>query len=366
VRLGADRVRVTVPATSANLGPGYDSLGLALDLRDELEVFALASDEVQVEVVGEGAGEVPTDARHLVARAVRIGLDHVGAPEVGLRLVCRNVIPHGRGLGSSAAAVVAGLFAARGLIGDPTLLDDDVVLDLATQIEGHPDNAAPAILGGAAVVAGLFAARGLIGDPTLLDDDVVLDLATQIEGHPDNAAPAILGGATVAWSVSSAAAADGAVARAARFDVAEGIEPLVLVPQERLSTHRARGVLPTVVPHEDAAFNAARSALLVAALGGRPELLLEATADRLHQGYRAEVMRASADLVGALRGAGLAAVVSGAGPTVLVLGAEADRARQDEVLASVLGVVQEDGTAGGWRTLRPGIARGGATVEQVA
>jgi len=320
VRLGADRVRVTVPATSANLGPGYDSLGLALDLRDELEVFALASDEVQVEVVGEGAGEVPTDARHLVARAVRIGLDHVGAPEVGLRLVCRNVIPHGRGLGSSAAAVVAGLFAAR----------------------------------------------GLIGDPTLLDDDVVLDLATQIEGHPDNAAPAILGGATVAWSVSSAAAADGAVARAARFDVAEGIEPLVLVPQERLSTHRARGVLPTVVPHEDAAFNAARSALLVAALGGRPELLLEATADRLHQGYRAEVMRASADLVGALRGAGLAAVVSGAGPTVLVLGAEADRARQDEVLASVLGVVQEDGTAGGWRTLRPGIARGGATVEQVA
>lgn len=320
MRLGADRVRVTVPATSANLGPGYDSLGLALDLRDELEVFALASDEVQVEVVGEGAGEVPTDARHLVARAVRIGLDHVGAPEVGLRLVCRNVIPHGRGLGSSAAAVVAGLFAAR----------------------------------------------GLIGDPTLLDDDVVLDLATQIEGHPDNAAPAILGGATVAWSVSSAAAADGAVARAARFDVAEGIEPLVLVPQERLSTHRARGVLPTVVPHEDAAFNAARSALLVAALGGRPELLLEATADRLHQGYRAEVMRASADLVGALRGAGLAAVVSGAGPTVLVLGAEADRARQDEVLASVLGVVQEDGTAGGWRTLRPGIARGGATVEQVA
>lgn len=320
MRLGADRVRVTVPATSANLGPGYDSLGLALDLRDELEVFALASDEVQVEVVGEGAGEVPTDARHLVARAVRIGLDHVGAPEVGLRLVCRNVIPHGRGLGSSAAAVVAGLFAAR----------------------------------------------GLIGDPTLLDDDVVLDLATQIEGHPDNAAPAILGGATVAWSVSGAAGDDGAVARAARFDVAEGIEPLVLVPQERLSTHRARGVLPTVVPHEDAAFNAARSALLVAALGGRPELLLEATADRLHQGYRAEVMRASADLVGALRGAGLAAVVSGAGPTVLVLGAEADRARQDGVLASVLGVVQEDGTAGGWRTLRPGIARGGATVEQVA
>lgn len=322
MRLAADHVRVTVPATSANLGPGYDALGLALDLRDELEVFALASDEVRVEVLGEGAGEVPTDERHLVARAVRLGLDHVGASQVGLHLVCHNAIPHGRGLGSSAAAVVAGLFAAR----------------------------------------------GLIADPTLLDDATVLDLATQVEGHPDNAAPAILGGATVAWSATGGCAVDdrsGPGARAERLPVHAQVDPLVLVPQERLSTHRARGVLPSVVPHEDAAFNVARAALLVAALGSRPDLLLEATADRLHQGYRAEVMRASADLVAGLRAAGLAAVVSGAGPTVLVLGTQEEREQQDEVLRTVLGLPDADGARRGWHVLRPGVARAGATVDRL-
>ena len=318
MRLGADHVRVTVPATSANLGPGYDSLGLALDLRDEIEVRALASSDVVVEVVGEGADEVPRGADHLVAQAVRLGLDHVGAPEVGLRLRCHNRVPHGRGLGSSAAAVVGGLLAAR----------------------------------------------GLIGEPELLDDDTLLALATRVEGHPDNAAPAILGGLTVAWSATTEDDAPGA-ARAARLDVGEQIEPVVLVPQERLATHVAREALPATVPHADAAFNAARAALLVAALAGRPDLLLEATADRLHQDYRAPSMRPSADLVTALRAQGLAAVVSGAGPTVLVLAEHATRTQDDPRVAQALEQVAAADASTGWRVVRPGIAAHGGTVERL-
>ncbi|MBN9325965.1 MAG: homoserine kinase, partial [Cellulomonas sp.] len=163
MRLAADRVHVRVPATSANLGPGFDALGVALSLHDELEVRAVGSPGATVEVSGEGAGQVPDDEKHLVVRAVRLALDHVGASQVGLHLVCHNRIPHGRGLGSSAAAVVAGILAARGLISDPDALDDDTCLALATQMEGHPDNAAPALLGGATVAwsddSGVRAAR---------------------------------------------------------------------------------------------------------------------------------------------------------------------------------------------------------------
>jgi homoserine kinase len=280
MQLGADHVRVRVPATSANLGPGFDALGLALALHDVLEVRALASDEVVVQVQGEGAGEVPSDETHLVVRALRAALDVAGAPQTGLHLSCVNRIPHGRGLGSSAAAVVAGIVAAR----------------------------------------------ELVADPTVLDDDVVLGLATAIEGHPDNAAPALLGGATVAWTgASTGGGAAGAGARGVRLGVHPDVRATVLVPSARLATSRARGVLPERVPHADAAFNAGRAALLVEALGRRPELLLDATDDRLHQAYRADVMPSSFELVQALRSQGLAATVSGAGPTVLVLStADAD------------------------------------------
>ena len=136
--LGADHVRVQVPATSANLGPGFDALGIALAHHDHLEVRTLEGPEVRVEVTGEGAGEVPEDESHLVVVAVRRGLDHAGAPRTGLHLTCTNRIPHGRGMGSSAAAVVSGLLAARGLLADPSLLDDSTVLALATELEGHP------------------------------------------------------------------------------------------------------------------------------------------------------------------------------------------------------------------------------------
>lgn len=284
MQLGADHVRVRVPATSANLGPGFDSLGLALGLYDEVEVRALASSKTQVETIGEGAGAVPADDRHLVARALRAALEYAGAPQIGLHLRCSNGIPHGRGLGSS----------------------------------------------GAAVVAGIMAARALVADPSALDDTDVLRLATEFEGHPDNAAPAILGGATIAWEGSEGA-------RAVRTDVDPALAVTVLVPTFRLATAHARGVLPGRVPHVDAARNAGRSALLVRALAGRLDLLGDATEDRLHQDYRERAMPGTLAVVRALRAAGLAAVVSGAGPTILVLSDVADRPAVDRIVDDEVG-----------------------------
>lgn len=305
MHLGADHVRVRVPATSANLGPGFDALGLALAHHDVVEVRALADDRVRVDVVGEGAGEVPDDERHLVVRALRMALDHVGAPHTGLHLTCTNAIPHGRGMGSSAAAAVAGLLAAR----------------------------------------------GLVADPTVLGDDTLLALATELEGHPDNAAPAILGGATVAWTDDRP--------RAARLQVHEDVRPLLVVPTSRLSTHAARGVLPATVPHADAAFNAGRAALLVHALAHDPSLLFDATEDRLHQEQRSTVMSATWELVRGLRSHGLAAAVSGAGPTVLVLGRAQTRDAEDTAVAELVGGSDR------WRALRPGVERQGGVVERL-
>lgn len=273
MRLAADHVRVTVPATSGNLGPGFDALGLALGVYDEVEVWALASDKVEIEIEGEGAETLPRDESHLLVRAMRAALDEVGAPQAGVRVLARNAIPHGRGLGSSAAAVVAGIAAVR----------------------------------------------GLIAEPEALSHEAMLRLATEFEGHPDNAAPAIWGGATAAW-------VDESGPHAIPLTLDTRIESAVLIPTSVLPTKEARAVLPAQVPHRDAAFNAGRAALLVAALASAPDVLLPATEDRLHQGYRAPVMPAAAAMVGALRERGLAAVVSGAGPSVLVLGTALDEA----------------------------------------
>jgi homoserine kinase len=260
-------VRVTVPATSANLGPGFDSLGLALDLHDELEAELTASG-LLVEVAGAGAGEVPLDEDHLVVRAMRAAFDALGGQPAGLRLSCRNAIPHARGLGSSSAAIVGGLVLARALVdGGAERLDDAALLDLAVGMEGHPDNVAPALHGGFV-----------------------------ISGRDDHGR---------VYAVGS--------------PVDARIAAVVFVPPEPLSTEVARGLLPQTVPHADAAADAGRAALLVAALAGRPEQLWRATRDYLHQDYRRPAMPASLDLVDALRGAGHAAVVSGAGPTVLTL-----------------------------------------------
>lgn len=257
-------VGVSVPATSANLGPGFDSLGLALDLRDELEAEVRVSGLV-VEVEGAGADDVPRDERHLVVRSMRRAFDLLGGQPTGLRLSCRNVVPHARGLGSSSAAIVAGVVLARALVA---------------------------------------------GGELLLDDDALLRLAAEIEGHPDNVAPALLGGFTISGKEGDAFYAVGA-------PVDPRVGAVVLVPPTPVSTEVARGLLPPTVPHGEAAADAGRAALLVAALGGRPEHLLLATRDYLHQSYRRPAMPESVDLVEALRADGVPAVISGAGPTVL-------------------------------------------------
>jgi homoserine kinase len=257
---------VRAPATSANLGPGFDALGLALALYDDVTAVTAAG-TTTVEVTGEGAGQLPSDSSHLVVRAARAAFDVLGVAPPALRLTCHNRIPQARGLGSSSAAIVAGILLARGLVA-----------------EGE----------------------------RLLDRAGVLRLAAEIEGHPDNVAPCILGGFTVAW-------AGLAGARAVSMPTAGGVPFTVFVPSGRGLTEEARAALPSTVPHADAALTAGRAALLVHALTADPSLLFEATEDRLHQGYRAAGMPETAALVAGLRDAGVAAVVSGAGPSVLAM-----------------------------------------------
>ena len=292
---------VRVPATSANLGPGFDSMGLALGIHDVVQL-ELAASGIEVDVDGHGAGGVPLDETHLVIQAVRAAYDHAGVAQPGLRLRCRNAIPHGRGMGSSAAAVVAGLVAARG-----TLVEESV-----------------------------------------LDDASVLQIATAFEGHPDNAAAALLGGVTLSWQDARG------TARAVRLDVHADLQPVICVPDAELATPAARAMLPAEVSHADAAFNAARSALLVQAITRQPELLLEATQDRLHQHQRAPAMPHTAELVDRLRKLGAAAVVSGAGPSVLVLGIG------DEVVETVQSAVAS--MPGSWQIHRPGVDTVGALM----
>lgn len=259
-------VTITVPATSANLGPGFDCLGLALELRDELTA-EVGGTGLAIEVTGEGADTVPRDPTHLVARAMDAAFGQMGVRTPSLRLSCTNRIPHARGLGSSSAAIVGGIALARALVEDgPARLDVGATIALATAIEGHPDNVAPALLGGL-VVCG------------------------QTEGD--------------VW------------AHQAPIDPC--VRAVAFLPPSGLSTEVARGLLPDSVPYRDAAANTGRAALLVAALATAPERLLRATEDFLHQEYRRAAMPDSLDLVDRLRADGHAAVVSGAGPTVLVL-----------------------------------------------
>lgn len=261
-------ITVRVPATSANLGPGFDSFGLALTRFDEVSA-SLREDGLLVEVRGVGADEVPLTHEHLVVRAVARAFAEVGRQLPGLHLRCVNCIPHGGGLGSSASAIVAGLLLGRELLartGDRRLSDDEV-LRLGTEMEGHPDNVAPALFGGFTLA--------------FLDDD----------GHPV----------------------------AVRPQVHPDIRVVVFSAHQASSTHHTRGLLPATVPHADASANAAAAALLVHAMTVDPSYLLPATRDRLHQEYRALAMPESARLVADLRRAGIAAVISGAGPSVIAL-----------------------------------------------
>ena len=260
-------VRVSVPATSANLGPGFDTLGLALSLRDEL-VAEVVPDGLDIEVSGEGADDVPRDESHLVVRSMRAAFDLMDADPPGLRLRCHNVIPHSRGLGSSSAATVAGVTLARALVaGGQLLVSDEALFELAADIEGHPDNVAPAFFGGFV-----------------------------ISGREDGC-----------WY-------------AVRACVDPRISAVAFVPPTGVETRIARGLLPESVPHADAAANTGRAALLVAALTGQPEHLFAATRDWLHQDQREPAMPETLALVRRLRADGVPAVVSGAGPTVLAFG----------------------------------------------
>jgi homoserine kinase len=259
-------VRVRVPATSANLGPGFDTAGLALGLYDDV-VVRIADSGLSVDVAGEGADDLPRDKRHLVVKSLRAAFDVLGGQPRGLEIVCANRIPQSRGLGSSSAAICAAVVAARALV---------------------------------------------LGGEDVLSDDAALDLATRLEGHPDNVAACLRGGLTFAWM-------SGATARVARVDVHPSVAPVAFIPSSRASTKKVRGMLPPEVPHADAAANSARAALLTLALTRSPELLFEATEDFLHQSYRAPAMPRTAALVQQLRADGVPAFVSGAGPTVLAL-----------------------------------------------
>lgn len=286
-------VTVRVPASSANLGPGFDTLGLALALYDEITVEAVGHALV-IDVEGEGADDVPRDERHLVVQSMKRAFKELGESPAGLRVSCRNVIPHGRGLGSSAAAIVGGLVAARAVVK---------------------------------------------GGEAKLDDDALLALANEIEGHPDNVAAALLGGLTIAWTASG-------VGKAVRLDVLADVS--AFIPPVSVSTHTARGVLPAKVSHADAAANAGRAALLVAALvGGRSDVLLAATEDRLHQDYRAPEMPESHEFMSSLRADGIPAIISGAGPTVLAFASGSDLSAH---------------TPAGWAYRELGVDSDGATL----
>jgi homoserine kinase len=294
-------INVTVPASSANLGPGFDAFGLALTLYDRVGIESRSSG-FRVQVSGEGAdGRLPSDEHHLVVRSVLATLAELGSSVDGLQLHCHNAIPHARGLGSSAAAVVAGIAAGYALAG---------VELTGTERRGR-----------------------------------ALQLAAAFEGHADNAAASLLGGLVVVWS-------DDGVFHARRLQPHADLVPVLLVPSTESSTATTRGLLPATVPHQDAAFNVGRAALAVHALTAAPELLLTATADRLHQPYRACAYPASADVVASLRAAGVPAMVSGAGPAVLALTTGEPPPAEVDLR--------------GFRMLRLGVDAGGVRIERAA
>ena len=267
VTFKATMSQISVPATSANIGPGFDCLGIALELRDRYAAQILDDATFDVDVSGEGADEVKKDGKNLVIRSMMAGFEFMGNKPKGIALRSLNVIPHGRGLGSSASAIVGGLALARSLV--------------------------------------------LTGEQYMSDEDLIT-LATELEGHPDNVAAAFYGGATIAWSEKG-------VGRAVNLKVDPRIKAMLLVPENQVPTAKARKLLPETISHHDAVLNSTNTALLVHALAERPDLLLTATADFLHQNYRAEAMPKSIALIEKLRGAGVAAVLSGAGPSVMIL-----------------------------------------------
>ena len=337
-------IRVRTPASSANLGPGFDSIGLALGVWDELSVTVVAEPGLRIEVSGSGADGVPRDESHLVFRSMARGLRELGVSvPAGLVLEATNAVPHGRGMGSSATAIVSGVAAAQGL-------------SVCAQAAGD----------------GL---AGVPGEVLDIDLDAVNSLASELEGHPDNASATVYGGMTLSWSelddltsvsvgstgpvsppgageVGQAGEVGGRHTVTVRLPLHPDLTAVVFVPEATLATHTARALLPERVLLRDAARNSARAALLVEAATRSPDLLVPATRDWLHQEARRPSYAASMDLVDRLRAQGHAAMISGAGPSVLVL----------TTTERVAGV--RSGADAVWRRLVPGIPERGVTVRR--
>lgn len=300
-----------VSASSANLGPGFDSLGLALNLCDEIVVETMESGLV-VTVEGEGAGQVPLDAEHLVVRAIQRGLQAAGVSAAGLVVRCRNDIPHSRGLGSSAAAVVSGLAAVNGLV---------------SQTDSAP-----------------------------LSEAALIQLASEFEGHPDNASAAVLGGAVVSWADHSSGRPDYS---AVPLRLHPDIHLFAAIPEERSSTAETRVLLPDYVSHEDARFNVSRVALLVVAMTQRPDLLMAATEDVLHQPQRAPAMPSSAEYLRLLRRHKVAATLSGAGPSLIALSTEPELPAEAVGYGAANGFMIKKMTVGDGVRWKPGVTVAG-------
>lgn len=306
-------VRVRVPASSANIGPGFDSIGLALGIWDECVATVTAAPGLRIDVTGEGADEVPRNELNLIHRAMVAAWNQLEVQTpAGLHLSCHNTVPHCRGLGSSATSIVAGVLAAQGLS------------DIAT---------------------------GSGGDSAGFDRGFTNNLAAALEGHPDNSSASVFGGMTLSWTDDL----EPGLIHTVQIQVQADVIPLVFVPAAKLSTASARAVLPAQVPHALAARNSGRAALLIEAVTRRPDVLLAATREWLHQEQRRPAFPQSMALVDVLRARGHAAVISGAGPSVLVL-TTPERCEDARTLCD----------QSVWRMLEPGIPTAGAGLAKTS
>ena len=303
----ASAYEVQVPASTANIGPGFDAFGMALELRDRYIAQVLDEKTLDVDVAGEGADEVPRDHKNLVVKAMYQGFDFLGGKPAGVALRCLNNIPHNRGLGSSATAIVGGLALARALV---------------------------------------------VGAADRMTDEDLLTIATEMEGHPDNVSASIYGGATFAWQGNE-------FAECIKLPISNRISAVAFIPESELATSKARKMLPESIPHADAVQNSIRTAMLTQALTTRPDLLLPATEDFLHQNYRESAMPKSLALMNKLRAAGVPAFISGAGPAVLALRLDANIDNENELtdLARVAG--------GGFKVEQIEIAQTGFQVATI-
>jgi homoserine kinase len=255
-------VRVKVPATSANLGPGFDALGMALDLYNYVELELIA-DQLVIEVEGEGAEDIPVDQKNIVYQAAQRVFSQVGFITEGIYIKLINNIPVARGLGSSAAAIVGGILAANHVSG--SVLTPNELLAIATEFEGHPDNVAPAIFGGIVISA-------------------------EVDGE-------------ILWQ---------------KIQPQEELKLVIAIPEFTLSTKLSRQVLPEKVPFKDAVFNVSRVGMVIMALSrGDYELLAKVMDDKLHQPYRNQLVPGMIEVFKEVKAFGYPIALSGAGPTLI-------------------------------------------------